>query len=174
MRYRRCRVGAQGRLQAVREMRVCSRGLRRFRGMKIVRVAPAQPGSKSMRRSSPRDLYARYKERKSGRGPGRHPKSKLLAREIRECAEGQGRAAKSLQVAPAQPGSKSMRRSSPRDPYARYVLGRPRALRRLLAREIAECAAEARSIPGGKSSGHLQPGSKSMRRALGTHVRYRR
>merc|ERR1712093_952469 len=51
-------------------------------------------------------------------------KSKLLAREMpRVCSRGSrvdSGAAKSLQVAPAQPGPKSMRRSSPRDMYARY------------------------------------------------------
>ena len=51
-------------------------------------------------------------------------KSKLLAREMpRVCSRGlrvDSEAAKSLKVAPAQSGSKSMRRSSPRDLYARY------------------------------------------------------
>ena len=51
-------------------------------------------------------------------------KSKLLAREMpRECSRGlrvDSEAAKSLKVAPAQSGSKSMRRSSPRDLDGRY------------------------------------------------------
>ena len=61
------RVGAQGvtsksKLLAREMPRVCSRGLRADSGAaKSLKVAPAQSGSKSMRRSSPRDLYARYK-----------------------------------------------------------------------------------------------------------------
>ena len=61
------RVGAQGvtsksKLLAREMPRVCSRGLRADSGAaKSLKVAPAQSGSKSMRRSSPRDLYARYR-----------------------------------------------------------------------------------------------------------------
>ena len=61
------RVGAQGvtsksKLLAREMPRVCSRGLRvDSEAAKSLKVAPAQSGSKSMRRSSPRDLYARYR-----------------------------------------------------------------------------------------------------------------
>ena len=56
------RVGAQGvtsksKLLAREMPRVCSRGLRVDSGAaKLLQVAPAQPGPKSVRRSSPRDL----------------------------------------------------------------------------------------------------------------------
>ena len=61
------RVGAQGvtsksKLLARETPRVCSRGLRVDSGAaKSLQVALAQPGPKSMRRSSPRGLYARYR-----------------------------------------------------------------------------------------------------------------
>ena len=61
------RVGAQGvtsksKLLALEMLRVCSRGLRvNSEAAKSLKVAPAQSGSKSMRRSSPRDLYGRYR-----------------------------------------------------------------------------------------------------------------
>ena len=61
------RVGAQGvaskaKLLAREMPRLCSGGLRVDSGAaKLLQVVPAQPGSKSMRRSSPRDLYARYR-----------------------------------------------------------------------------------------------------------------
>ena len=61
------RVGAQGvtsksKLLAREMQRVCSRGLRVDSGAaKSLKVAPAQSGSKSMRRSSPRDLDGRYR-----------------------------------------------------------------------------------------------------------------
>jgi len=61
------RVGAQGATSKskllAREMpRVCSRGLRAdSEATKSLKVASAQSGPKSMRRSSPRDLYVRYR-----------------------------------------------------------------------------------------------------------------
>ena len=61
------RVGAQGvtsksKLLAQEMPRVCSRGLRvDSEAAKSLKVAPAQSGSKSMRRSSPRDLEGRYR-----------------------------------------------------------------------------------------------------------------
>ena len=61
------RVGAQGvtsksKLLAREMPRVCSRGLRvDSEAAKSLKVAPAQSGSKSVRRSSPRDLYGRYR-----------------------------------------------------------------------------------------------------------------
>jgi len=61
------RLGAQGvttksKLLAREMPRVCSRGLRVDSGAaKLLKVAPAQSGSKSMRRSSPRDLDGRYR-----------------------------------------------------------------------------------------------------------------
>ena len=61
------RVGAQGvtsksKLLAREMPRVCSRGLRvDSEAAKSLKVAPAQSGSKSMRRSSPRDLEGRYR-----------------------------------------------------------------------------------------------------------------
>ena len=61
------RVGAQGvtsksKLLAREMPRVCSRGLRvDSEAPKSLKVAPAQSGSKSMRRSSPRDLEGRYR-----------------------------------------------------------------------------------------------------------------
>jgi len=61
------RVGAQGvtsksKLLAREMPRVCSRGLWVDSGeAKSLKVAPAQSGSKSVRRSSPRDLEGRYR-----------------------------------------------------------------------------------------------------------------
>ena len=61
------RVGAQGvtsksKLLAREMPRVCSRGLRVDSGESLrLKVAVRGQGAKSMRRSSPRDLYARYR-----------------------------------------------------------------------------------------------------------------
>merc|ERR1711969_218739 len=56
------RVTSKSKLLAREMPRVCSRGLRVDSGAaKSIQVAPAQPGSKSMRRSSPRDLNGRYR-----------------------------------------------------------------------------------------------------------------
>ena len=61
------RVGAQGvtsksKLLAREMPRVCSRGLRvDSEAAKLLKVAPAQSGPKSTRRSSPRDLDGRYR-----------------------------------------------------------------------------------------------------------------
>ena len=61
------RAGAEGvtsksKLLAREMPRVCSGGLRVDSGAaKLLKVAPAQSGPKSMRRSSPRDLYGRYR-----------------------------------------------------------------------------------------------------------------
>ena len=61
------RVGAQGvtsksKLLAREMPRVCSRGLRvDSEAAKLLKVALEQSGSKSMRRSSPRDLDGRYR-----------------------------------------------------------------------------------------------------------------
>ena len=61
------RVGAQGvtsksKLLAREMPRVCSTGLRvASEAAKSLKVAPAQSGSKSMRRSSPRGLDGRYR-----------------------------------------------------------------------------------------------------------------
>ena len=61
------RVGAQGvtsksKLLAREMPRLCSRGLRvNSEAAKSLKVAPAQSGPKSMRRSSPRDLHERYR-----------------------------------------------------------------------------------------------------------------
>ena len=61
------RVGAQGvtsksKLLAREMPRVCSRGLRvDSEAAKLLKVALAQSGSKSVRRSSPRDLDGRYR-----------------------------------------------------------------------------------------------------------------
>jgi len=61
------RVGAQGvtsksKLLAPEMPRLCSRGLRaNSEAAKSLKVAPAQSGPKSMRRSSPRGLDGRYR-----------------------------------------------------------------------------------------------------------------
>ena len=56
------RVTSKSKLLALELLRVCSRGLRvNSEAAKSLKVAPAQSGPKSMRRSSPRDLGGRYR-----------------------------------------------------------------------------------------------------------------
>ena len=124
------RVGAQGvtsksKLLAREMPDLHTGGLRVDSGAARSRKG-ARAGQRVDRRGSYASVGPEWKIQEVSRvgAQGVTSKSKLLAREMpRVCSRGlwvDSEAAKSLQVAPAQPGPKSVRRSSPRDLDGRY------------------------------------------------------
>ena len=124
------RVGAQdvtskSKLLALEMPRVCSRGLRVDSGEDCRRKGGcAGPGSKVDAPEASSGPGWKIQEVSRVGAQRVTSKSKLLAREMpRECSRGlrvDSEAAKSLKVAPAQSGSKSVRRRPPRDLDGRY------------------------------------------------------